>query len=254
MIYTLQYGTYTFANQTFEIEGHSITSDTPVIPIRRFNGGVVHQGFLQPKAFRIKGKMYGTDIDTVHQAINIMERALHNKGDQAALKYRSDRQVQCRLGPGGIEALYEKGLYEYLANVMVQMIADEPCAEDVNTTTSSGSRTNNSAVTAMTNAGTYPTRPVWTFVAASTFLNDLFVQNNANSLWFRFQGTLVNGQTLVIDCDAGCVLLHVGAQMIDAICYLAGDLFWMLEAGSNNVVIDAASLSFSAVFRSRWYI
>lgn len=255
MIYTLQYATYTFPNQTFEIEGHRLGVDTPVTPIPRFDGGVVQRGYLVPKRFALNGKIFSNDIGSMHNAINIMKKSVHNKGNPNYLQYRSDRRVYCQIATEGIDVVYQKGLYEHLANVRIGLVAPEPCAEDVSETTVTGSRTNNSSTQSMTNSGNYPTRPVFTFVAGTwAFLNDIYVLNNANSLYFRYQGRLTSGQTLVVDCAAGCVLLQVGVTMTDAISYLAGDLLFMLEEGSNSCVIDAATLNYSIKYRSRWYI
>lgn len=255
MIYTLAFATYIFPNQTFEIDGHRLQADTPVTPIPRFDGGVVQRGYLYPKRFSINGKAYHTDIDTLHNALNIMKKSMHNKGNPDYLKYRADRRIYCQIAPEGFDALYQKGLYQHLAEIRIGLVAPEPCAEDVNETTTNGSRTNSSSVQSLTNSGNYPTRPIFTFVAGTwAFLNDIYVINQANSLYFRYQGRLISGQTLVVDCAAGCVLLQVGVTMTDAISYIAGDLLFMLEEGANSVVIDAATLSYSIKHRSKWYI
>lgn len=252
--FTLQFSTYTFPNRTFDLQAHRINMDTPAQPIRRANGGVVLDGNILPKKFMINGKLYGNDIDTVHNALNIMVKSVHNGGSAAYLKYRSDRQVLCRLAQEGFDSVpTKKGLQEFSYDVTIGMVTDKPYAESPTQTTTSGSRTNNSATQVLTNAGNYPTRPVFTFVAGSTFLNDIFVQNNGNSHYFRYQGPLLNGQTLVVDCDAGCVLLHVGLTMVDAISYFAGDLFFEIPEGSNTLIIDAATLNYTIKHFDRWY-
>jgi len=254
MIFTLQFGTYTFPNQTFEIEGHNMAADVPVADIVRQDGGVVLDGYLAPRPIRINGKLYGDDIDSMHNALNIMARAVHNRGQAANLLYRSDRQVSARMDGGGFSCPFTKGLYEHLSEISIGFIAAKPYAESTTATTTTGSRTNNSATQAVINNGNYPTNPVITFIAGACFTNDLFVQNNANSLFFRFQGPMINGQTLVVDCEAGCVLLQVGLTMVEAISYFSGDLNFAIEGGgSNTLIIDAATLSYSIVSRDRWY-
>lgn len=253
--FTLQYGTYTFPNQTFVILSHPMTVDTPVFEIRRKLGGVAENGYLRSKKFVIQGKVYGTDKDSVHNELNTMMRAVYNSGESAAFKYRDDRYVTALLAQDGLHANPEKGLYEYMYNVDLVLVSPRPFAESTTLRTVTGSRTNNSAIEALVNQGNMPTFPIFTFIAGATFSNDLAVTSQANSMLFAFTGTLVNGQTLVIDCDAGCVLMHVGATMVDAMCYFSGNLFFKLEdGGSNQVVIDSATLSYSIVSRDRYFI
>lgn len=251
---TLQFGTYTFPNQTFEVLGHNMFLDTPVYDSRRTNNGQVFQSFMSPKTFKIRGKIYGTDIDDVHNQLTTMQRALLNKGNSASLIYRSDRFVTASLAKNGFVGNYEAGLYQYLANVDITMISPKPCAEDNAVTTVSGSRTNNSAIQSVTPGGNYPASPVFTFVAGANFSNDLRVDNNANSMYFGWSGPMVNGQTLVIDVDAGCVLLQVGLTFIDATSYFFGNMFLTLDdAQQNDLVINAATLTYSITFRKRYF-
>lgn len=254
MIFTVQYGTYSFPNQTFEIEGHRYQTDTPVNELRRRNGAKVLDGNLKSKKYKIKGMLYGNDVDSVHNALNIMLKSIHNQGTSAYLKYRADRQVLSWLSSEGFDAPYKKGLYGSVMDVTVNFVAAKPYAEDVNLTTVTGSRTNNSAIETLTNLGNYPTNPIFTFIAgASPFFSDIYVQNNGNSNYFRYQGNMLAGQTLVVNCDAGCVLLHQGLTMIDAISLFGGDLFFEIIEGQNLVVIDTACLTYSIGYRNRWY-
>ena len=254
--YTLQFGTYSFPNQTFELEGHRLQSDVPTSPIRRMNGGVVLQGNLLPKTIVLNGRMFSSNIDVLHESMNIMKQALHNAGLPAWLQYRSDRQVWCQIAPSSIDAIYEKGLYQYLANVKVTLMAPRPFAQSTSSRTVTGTRTNNSALEYANNLGHYPTNPVFTFVNGTwAFSNNIFVQNNGNCLSFNYQGPMVAGQTLVIDCDLGCVLLQVGLTMVDATSYFAGDLFFQLDpTGTNTLIITAASLSYSVLSYDRYYL
>jgi hypothetical protein len=256
-MWTLQFGTYTFPNKTFEVDGHQLSMDTPVGEIRRADRGKSLDGYIRPKKFRIRGKVYGDNADSVHNSINIMKRALHNSGLEAELYYRSDRYVNCRLAVEGINGVWEKGLYEYLMNVDAVFVAARPWAESTSLRTVTGTRTNNSAVdNGVVNNGHFPTEPLFTFVAGTwAFSNDLRVDNNGNSHWFSYGGPFVAGQTLVIDCALGCVLLQVGLTMVDAISYFAGHLFFKVEEGGTNpLVINGATLAYTIQTRDRWYL
>lgn len=253
--YTLQYGTYAFPNQTFELIGHKLMMDTPSSPIRRKDGGVSLDGNMLPKKFQINGKVFANDIDTLHATQNILQRALHNKGQEAFLQYRADRRILCRLAPEGIDAPYEKGLYQYVANLNIVLLAKNPLAESTTLRTGSGTRNNASGGDSVVNQGTAVTYPLFTFVSGHTFFNNLSVVNNTNGMSFGWQGTLVNGQTLIIDCDAGCVLLQSGTSFIDAISYFYGDLFFAIESGgTNSLTLAGGTYSYSILSRDRYYL
>lgn len=256
MIFTLQFGTYTFPNQTFQIKGHPLLIDTPVQDVRRRNGGIALDGWLTQKKYNINGKLYGDNVDSVHNALNVLMKAAHNKGQAAYFQYRSDRRVLARLAAEGVDSQYTTGLYEHLMDVRIGLVSEKPFAESTTARTSTGTRTNNSTTQNINNLGNYPTGPIFTFVGGTwAFNNDIYVLNNANCLAFRFQGPLAAGQTLVVDCEAGCVLMHVGAIMVDAISYFSGDLDFVLDGGgTNTLIIDAATLSYSIVSRDRWYV
>jgi hypothetical protein len=254
--YTLSFGTYSFPNQTFELQGHTLQASVPIQQLQRQDGGVVLDGSLSPKTFMINGKMYSADIDTLHEAVNILKKSIHNKGRAAYLQSRADRRTLCRMGPAGVNVIYEKGLYQYVVNVQAQMVTDRPFAESP--TIKNGTLTlagnTKSFIDSFTNAGHYPTNPIFTFIAGASFTNNLHVMNNANSFGFDFIGPLLNGQTLVIDCDAGCVLLHVGATLVDAMSYFQGDIFMALEEGANSVVMSGATLTYLVNWKDRWYL
>lgn len=255
--FTLQFATYAFPNQTFEPDGHALKISLPMASLQRKNGGIIMDGFLTVKAFRINGKVYSNNIDVLHETLNILQKSLHNNGQAGNFLYRSDRQTLCRLGPDGVNVIYEKGLYQFVANVNAQFVTERPFAQSPTVRTESGSLTAAapSFAEVLLNAGHYPSNPIITFIAgANNFSNNLVVLNNANSLTFSFTGPLLAGQTLVVDCDAGCVLLHVGAAMVDAMSYIAGDLFLQLEEGNNTLVFTGASLSYTARWSDRWYI
>lgn len=256
-IFTLIFGTYNFPNQTFEIDGHQISLDTPAVPIRRSNGGVVLDGFIVPKKFVIRGKIFGDDKDQVHATLIAMQRAVHNGGKSAAFRYRGDRYVpEAWLSQEGINAAFEKGLYENMYNVDLVLVARRPFAESDVLVTLTGSRTNSSAIQAATTGGDYPASPVFTVVAGTwAFMNGIRVENDGNSQFWSWGGPFAAGQTLVVDCDLGCVLLHRGSVMVDAISYFSGNLFMRLEPDGvpNNLVINGATLSYSIKYRDRWY-
>lgn len=256
-IFTLQFGTFAFPNQTFEILGHELGLDTPAADIRRRDGGSVLNGYLRPKRFIIRGRVYGEDHGSVLNEINTLKRALHNGGEAANFRYEGDRYVpQVRLAGDGIAAMFEPGLYGNMYNVEAVMIAERPFSESDTQRSQTGTRTNNSALEQVVNNGNYATNPVFTFVGGTwPFSNDLRVENLGNSHWFAWAGPFLAGQTLVIDCDAGCVLLQVGLTMVDAISYFSGNLFFAIEDGGvNQLVINAATLGYTITNRDRWYI
>lgn len=255
-IFTLQYGTYSFPNQTFEIEGHSLYSDTPVNPIRRKDGGVELQGFLQPKRFTIRGKVYSSDPGTVHNDLINLKRAVHNQGNAANFRYKDDRYVPgARMAPEGIQAIKAQGLFGYLYEVSLVFVAERPFAESDTLRHVSGTRNNASSGETLTNNGNYPTNPLFIFVAGTqAFNNKLRVDNLNNSMFFAWGGPFAAGQTLIVDCDGGCVLLQVGLTLVDAISWFSGNLFFRLEdGGSNSLIINGGTFAYDIYNRDRYY-
>lgn len=252
--FTLQFGTFTFPNQTFQIVDHRTSPDTPVAAIPRRDGGQVLPANLTPRGIQINGKLYGTDKDSVHNSLNILQRAMHNAGAGASLFYRSDRFVEAELAQGGVVGRYDEGLYEHVILVDMQLVSKNPYAEGVARPVSTGSRTNSCGILSVTPEGNYPTQGVWTFVAGTSFTGGIRVDNVLNSMSFIYSGFLAPGQTLVVDNVLGCVLLQVGLTMTDAMTLFGGDVFMELVAGvQNDLVICAPTLDFSLVHRARYY-
>lgn len=252
--FTLQYGTFTFPNQTFQVADHRFTPDTPIAPVPRRDGGEVLPANLLPRMIQINGKLYGDDKDTVHASLNDLQRAVHNAGDGASLFYRADRFVYAEVAPAGLVGRYEEGLYEHVILVDMQFVAKNPYAEGVARPSLTGSRTNSCGTASVTPDGNYPTQGVWTFVAGHTFLGGISVENLLNSMGFTFAGPMVPGQTLVVDNVLGCVLLQVGLTLVDAMTWFGGHAFMQLEAGqSNSLQICGPTLDFSFLHRARYY-
>lgn len=251
----MAFGTYLFPNETFRLVEHKLDIDTPSVDIRRRDGGSTLQGFLKQKRWRINGKLYGTDTGSVHNALNIMKQALHNKGNGASFFYMADRYAFASLAPGGVAANAQEGLDGYLYNMDIVLVSD-PFVESITKSRITGSRTNNSSVQQVTMGGNYPDGPIFTFVAGTWAFNTAIrVDNNANSYFFQFSGRMLAGQTLVIDAAAGSVLQQVGLTMIDATSLFSGNLDFILEPGGvNDLVINAPTLDFSMDYRDRYYV
>lgn len=250
---TLVFGTYTFPNRTFEVEEMRLDIESPVSAIRRSDGGEVLQGFLRPRMWKVNGKVYGDDKDTVHTDYIRLQRAVHNDGNGASFFYRTDRYVYAQMFQANV-GKWERGLYEYMLNCEVILIAKKPYAESITQQSITGSRTNNSSVALLTTGGNYPAQALWTFVAGHTFTGGIRVDSNANSHFFTYGGPMTPGQTLIIDTALGCVLLQVGLTMVDAISYFGGNLFMPLEDGGvNSLVVNAPTLNFTALWNDRYY-
>lgn len=253
--HTLQFGTYTFPNQTFEIMDHRIDIDTPISDIRRKDGGKVLSGNLTPRTWRINGVVYGNDKGSVKNELRTMQRAVHNDGVAASLYYNDHKYSHAQLAPGGMVALKRQGLYEFVWDVDMMFISEHPFTEEDTVTCASGSRNNDSLVALITPGGNYPACPIFTFIAGTwDFGSQIYVQNTANSLFFSFTKNLVAGQTVLIDTALGCVLVHEGLTMIDALSHFGGNLFFELEAGGvNQLVINAPTLDFTICYQNRFY-
>lgn len=253
---TLVFGTFTFPNRTFQIISHRLDIDTPVGAVPRLDGGEVLQGSLTPRMFAINGKLWGTNRDSVHNELITLQRAIHNSGAGASFYYRPDRYVFAQLSQGGMDASWQRGLYEYMLNVDILMVAKRPFAESITTALQTGSRSNSCGTLSVTPSGNYPTQGVWTIVSGATWsqAESLRVVNLLNSQSFIFYGPMVPGQTLIIDQSAGSVLFQVGLTMVDAISLFGGNLFMQLTPGfQNDLVVCGPTLNFSFRYRDRYY-
>lgn len=253
--HTLQFGTYTFPNQTFEIQEHKIDIDTPISDVRRTDQGQVLDGYLKPRRWRINGKVFGEDKGSVHNALITLQKAVHNDGVGASFYYKSDRYSFAQLAPGGVVANRTEGLYEFMWGVDIILVSKFPYVEEHIVNCVSGNRNNDSLVALVTPGGNFPTGAIFTFVAGTWgFSNqNIRVDNNANSLFFSYSGPILAGQTLVVDTCLGCVLLQDGLTMINAISHFGGHTFLKLEPGENSLVVNAPTLSFEICYQNKWY-
>jgi len=255
MIYTLQYGTYTFPNQTFQLKEIPTTIVTPLQDLRRRDQGKGLDGRLAGRSYKINGKIFSLDKASLWNALNIMNKSIHNQGEVGDLKYRDDNiSAKCRMSRE-LRAKPGKGLYEHLHDIDAVFISAHPYVAGLTVNTLTGSITGAPSVISPNNAGNFPTNPIFTFVGGTwAFSDDIAVENVGNSHQFSYEGPIAAGQTLLIDCDAGCVLLHVGATMVDAISYFSGDLFFELDEGVNTLIIDGATFDYEMDWYHRWYV
>lgn len=257
--YQIAFGTYTFPNTSFQFVDHRMDIDTPVNEAARRNGADILPGYLKPKMWRINGRIYGNDTGSVHNSLNTMKRALHHAGVGASLFYMTGRYAFAQLAPGGFMAKpADKGLYEYCWDIDALLVSN-PFSESVTVTRVSDTRTNNSAATSASPGGNYPASPVFVFVGGTWAFGgsaNIRVENVANSLFFQFFGGLAAGQTLLVDCVAGSVMWQVGATMVDAMSYFAGNLttFVLEPGGANSLIVNAPTLSFYLDFHDRYYV
>lgn len=254
MPYQLQFGTYLFPNQSFELLEHRIDIDTPVNPIRRRDGGVVQEGFLTPKRWRINGKIYGTDKGTVHNDLNNLYKSLHHNGVGASFFYRDDRYVFAQLGPGGIVATPEaKGLYEYDYLVDIVLVSDA-FSESVNSHNHSAQHNNGTEVLPLSVGGNFPTQPIFVFVGGTmNFGIPIRVENAGSSYYWQFSNGLLAGQTLIVDCVAGSVLYQQGLTMMDGMSFFGGYLDFPINPG-DSLTIAGGTFNYSINYRDRWYL
>ncbi len=101
----------------------------------------------------------------------------------------------------------------------------------------------------VTNAGTFPTRPVVTFVGPLTSPN---LQNVTTGLTWECMFDLQTGDTLVVDFDARTVLLNGTASRYSFV--TAESQWWELVPGVNQLKLGASAGTGSATvaFRSAW--
>lgn len=255
--FQLVLATYTFPNQTFQLLEHPMDIDTPSMDVRRRDGGVVMDGYLKQRTWRINGKVYGDNEGSVHNDLNTLMKSVHNGGVGASFFYLADRYAFAQLAPGGLLAVpTQRGLYRFAWDIDIVLISD-PFAESVVSTHVTGSRTNNSAATATTPGGNFPTNGIFLFVGGTwNFGGTIRVDNVATSLFFQYTGGLLAGQTLLIDTVAGCVLRQVGLTMVDSLSLFGGNLqTFILKPGvSNSLIINAPTLSFTLDYRDRYYV
>lgn len=101
----------------------------------------------------------------------------------------------------------------------------------------------------VTNSGTFPTRPVVTFIGPLTSPS---IQNVTTGLTWASNFDLQSGDQLVVDFDARTVLLNGTASRYSTV--LATSTWWELLAGVNQLRLGASAGTGTAtvVFRSAW--
>ena len=95
MIFTIQFGSYTFPNQTFTLDSLPLNTQSKETTVPRMHGSVMPTFYLKSRTIRIKGRLHDPDPENVLTMLLNLQSNLMN-GEQA-LYFRSDRYIKARL-------------------------------------------------------------------------------------------------------------------------------------------------------------
>jgi len=247
MIFTLEFGDYTFPNQTFEIQNASSINNVKEENIVRQHGAVIQTPFLSAKRFTIKGIIHNTDRDTSLSELDSMQQNLLNNKDY--LRDRSDREIEAYTKK--IVAEPELGTDQAVINIRVDMTAPVPFFTAVGASTETAfTLVDGVCLFDLAVAGNAFNEPKIYIHANGGTINDdfqLFNITNNNQL-FKFRGVIADGETVIID-SKDLTVLNNG---VDGISDFEGD-FINLLAGTNEFSFGGSTCLLTFERKGRWY-
>ena len=245
-MFTLQFGSYTFPNQTFELQELPLDNDIREEKIPRKHGAIVSSPFIKTRRIKIKGFIHNDVVETSHTQLMEMQEGLLAGEEQ--FKYRSDRYINCYLRK--INPKPQEGTDKAVIEISIDLVAQVPFFYSDTAYSIAKDITGTTHVFDVSSGGNVFSEPVISICATGgTIDDDIQLENitNANQL-FKFRGIVANGETLEIDSSD----LTVENNALDGISNFEGDFITLL-AGSNEFQYVGADARVTVDYRYRWY-
>ncbi len=247
MIFTLEFGDYTFPNQTFEVDGFPNINNTKEENIVRHHGSVIQTPFIKSKRFRIKGIIHNSAKATSLSQLDDMQQNL--LVDKNFFRDRDGREIEAyvkRLTPR-----QELGSDKAIINVTIDMIAPIPFFTATGASTETAfSLADGVCIFDLGVGGNVFNEPkIYIHASGGTINDDFQLINitNDNQL-FKFRGVIADGQTVILDSKELTVLNNG----VDGISDFEGD-FISLLASTNQFLFSGATCLLTFERKNRWY-
>lgn len=244
---TIAFGTYTFPNQTFEVEGLGVDMRLDDAEVPRRHGTRIIASRLGPRTIRVKGILHAPDAGTVWSDLNTMLRSLAAAGEQG-LVWRTGIALDCWLAKFGHD--FVVGANPAVANLKIDFRASNPFPRSTTLGLTVVGLTLVSAVDlALTNAGQADAYPIFILAAQGLSVTTTIVIRNVNTGdELQYTKGIPVGSTVVIDTDDMTCTLD-GQNAVDG---LVGQ-FPRLLPGTNTIRLSGATYLFEADWYDRYY-
>lgn len=246
-MYTLQFGTYTFPNISFEILNLPNNNRIDEDDIVQKHGTVIQTPYLDSRKFKIKGALFNDLTEDTHTDLLNLQNALFTS--QRGLKYRSDRYINCYAK--SISPEFVKGTDQKVIDVEIDMIAENPFHYSDGVSLSVVQNLNGGTTTFnVNNLGNAFSEPRILICATGGTINDAISVTNLSdsSRQERFRGIVNSGLTLDMNSERFDVLNN----LVDALTLFEGN-FVNLVAGSNMIQYVGATCRMTVEYKYRWF-
>ena len=245
-MFTLQFGDYTFPNQTFELEGNPDNQNLKEDLVVQAHGAVVQTPFLRSKGLKVKGFIHDDAESVSQQALLDMQAGLLSS--EKAFRYRSDREINAYVRK--LEPKYIEGTDKAVIEVRIDLLAKIPFYQSIGASISTVQ-----AITGTTlsfdvlNSGNVFSEPhIFVYANGGTISDNFVITNSANNKASTFRGIIANGTTMEFRTDN----LSCFNNSVAALTQFEGT-FLTLLAGTNSLQVVAPDCQVTVQHKNRWY-
>jgi phage-related protein len=245
-MFTLMFDSYSFPNQTFEIDGLPIENLIQEDQIARKHGSVIATPYLRSRNISVQGMIHDSNADTSYSQLAAMQQAL--LPSEGKFYYRSDRYINCKTK--SIKTSFKPGTDKAVIDVDLALVAENPFQYSAGASYSTAVTTNGTTNSfSVFNGGNVDSEPIFRVCAVGgTIADHIQLSNLTRGEVWRFRGTLSSGLTLDVNMED----FSVNNDGVDGMSYFEGD--WsMLSAGTNSFQFVGMTARVTVEYKYRWY-
>lgn len=235
--YTLQFGTYTFTNLTFEVKGLPLEMDLDEAQVPRRQGTRITASRIMGRRIIIEGKLHSADPGTVWADLDLMLRSLSN-GEQS-LRYRESREIPAWLTKFGHD--FVTGAHPTVANVKIELKTQSPFTRGLIPLSTTLTITS-VGVTAVTidYGGTAESAPTYILTALGLPTpSGLQIAHPVRNETLQYNTAIPAGSSVTLDAD----LMTATQNGVNAVASVEG-AFPRLSPGQNVLELSGATYQF----------
>lgn len=247
MLYTLQFGNYTFPNQSFIVESFPLEKNITENTVPRTDGTTIPRAYIKGRTFNITGRLYQDDPDGGLTDLLAMQSALF--AGENKFYYRSDRYINAQVKT--CTPKYPAGTNYNMMEVDIEMEAADPffysAGASISNVISAVGQTFSFNINNLGNVFSEP--KIYIVPSGATMSDNMRLINNSdNGSYFRYRGIVGIGQTILLDSTQFDFIVNG----VDGLSNFEGD-FVSLVAGSNSFVYAGQTATITVEHKNRWY-
>lgn len=245
-MFTLTFGSYTFPNQTFEVESETLDMNIKEQNLIQYHGSFIETPFLKSKKFKIKGYLHNTDEATTEQQLYAMNAALFDA--EAFFQHRDDKKIKCFAKK--CDGKYLEGLNKSVLEMDIELVSQSPFYISTGASTSQieacAGITTEFYVNNEGNADTDPR--IYIHASGETISDNIKITNIESGKYSQFRGEIPYGLTLEFNSED----LEVWNNSIDGLSYFEGN-FLSFQPGNNLIQVVGATCTVTIEYKKKWY-